>query len=83
MANLQVRIDDTLKLQAHTVAQSLGMDLPTAIRIFLSQMVRDNALPFRPAIDPFFCPQNQTQLRKVLDDLNNNKNCSAHALSED
>ncbi len=52
MAIIQVRVDDELKDRATEVANELGLDLPTAIRLFLRQMVAERALPFRPKIDP-------------------------------
>ncbi len=46
MATLQLRIDDTLKLQADSLFSSLGMDTSTAIRIFLNSAVENNGIPF-------------------------------------
>ena len=47
MANtLQVRIDDDLKLQATMVYNELGIDLSTAIRMFLKKSVAVNGIPF-------------------------------------
>jgi len=43
---LQIRIDDNLKKQASAVYESLGMDLSTAVRIFLMKSVSQNGLPF-------------------------------------
>ena len=48
MANLQIRLSDDLKAQAHAVTADLGMDVATAVRLFLVQMIRDKALPFTP-----------------------------------
>lgn len=64
MANIQIRIDDALRAQAQAVANSMGMDLPSAVRIFLTHMVRENGLPFRPTGDPFFSARNQEALRR-------------------
>lgn len=82
MANVQVRVDDNLRAQAQAVANSMGMDLASAVRIFLTHMVRENGLPFQPTGDPFYSVQNQTHLARVVDDLNNGKNMSAHTLIE-
>ena len=43
---LQVRIDDDLKTQAALVYDQLGMDLSTAVRIFLKKSVAVNGIPF-------------------------------------
>jgi len=70
MVNLQIRIDEELKNQAQQVAGSLGMDLTTAVRVFLKQMVNDHALPFRPQHDPFYSESNQKALAASLARLN-------------
>lgn len=66
MANLQVKIDDQLNADAKAVAASLGMDVNTAVRIFLTQMVREKALPFRPSADPFYSARNQLALLESI-----------------
>jgi len=66
MANLQIRIDEDLRTQAQQVAAALGMDLTTAVRIFLRQMVTDNALPFQPELDPFYSHNNIAALKKSI-----------------
>ncbi len=69
MANLQIRIDEELKNKAQAVAKSMGLDLASAVRIFIAQMVRENALPFRPSGDPFYSEENMAFLRKSLKQL--------------
>lgn len=83
MANLQVRIDDTLRLRAQEVASSMGLDLTQAVRLFLHQMVRVNGLPFRPEADPFYSEKNVRYLEKIAKDMNEGKNVSFHDLIED
>ncbi|MBQ7502461.1 type II toxin-antitoxin system RelB/DinJ family antitoxin [bacterium] len=43
---LQVRIDDDLKTQAAMVYEQLGIDLSTAVRMFLKKSVAVNGIPF-------------------------------------
>ncbi len=43
---IQVRIDTTLKKQADKVLDDIGLDLPTAIRIFLKKVVVSKSIPF-------------------------------------
>ena len=66
MATLQIRIDDTLRQQASDTAQEMGLDLSSAIRMFLTQMVKENGLPFRPTNDPFYSASNRAALRNSL-----------------
>ena len=43
---VQVRIDDELKKQATAVYEALGIDLSTAVRMFLKRSVIVNGVPF-------------------------------------
>ena len=46
MTNLNVRVDKQVKREAEAVAQSLGMNLSTAVNIFLRQMIYHDGMPF-------------------------------------
>lgn len=48
MANalVQVRVDEKLKTDATNIYEELGIDLPTAIRIFLKRSVQEKGIPF-------------------------------------
>lgn len=43
---IQVRVEDSLKKEADALFSDLGLDTPTAIRIFLKQAIKHNGLPF-------------------------------------
>mgnify|MGYP002592204236 CR=1 FL=1 len=43
---MQVRVDDDLRAKAAAVYEELGIDLPTAIRMFLKRSVVVNGVPF-------------------------------------
>ncbi|MDR1800308.1 MAG: type II toxin-antitoxin system RelB/DinJ family antitoxin [Lachnospiraceae bacterium] len=45
-AHVNVRTDPELKLRAQQIFNSLGLDLSTAVNMFLRQTVRMNDLPF-------------------------------------
>lgn len=46
MANINVRINEGLKLEVEKVLEELGMNMSTAITVFLKAVVRNNGLPF-------------------------------------
>lgn len=46
MSVIQFRVDDDLKKQAILVYKKLGIDLSTALRLFLQKSVSTNGLPF-------------------------------------
>ena len=45
-AHINIRVDRDIKSQAQDVFSSLGMDMSTAINIFLRQAIRKNGIPF-------------------------------------
>lgn len=46
MATLQIRIDDELKIKSDNLFSSLGLDTPTAVRIFLTAAQEYDGFPF-------------------------------------
>ena len=51
MGKIQIRIDDTLKKVSSDILNDLGLDLSSAIRLFLKKVVVTNGLPFDSRID--------------------------------
>ena len=45
MALLQIRVDDDLACRAREVARGMGLELSSAVRLFLRQMVAKTAFP--------------------------------------
>ncbi|MGM0113343.1 type II toxin-antitoxin system RelB/DinJ family antitoxin [Enterococcus sp. DIV0187] len=52
VSRLNIRIDGELKEQAKEVYKDMGMDLTTAVTVFLKQSVREQRLPFQPSREP-------------------------------
>jgi len=52
---ISIRVDPELKEESQELFKSMGMDLSTAITMFLKQSLTDNALPFKPRAEN---PQN-------------------------
>lgn len=46
MANLNVRVDDTIKEQADELFARLGMNTTTAVNVFLRQALQFGGIPF-------------------------------------
>lgn len=43
---MQIRVDEQLRNEAAEIYERLGIDLPTAVRMFLKRSVLDNGIPF-------------------------------------
>ncbi len=51
MALLQIRVDEELKNQANAIYNELGIDLSTAVRMFLKKSVLEGGIPFDTKVD--------------------------------
>ena len=45
-ANINIRVDSDVKNKAQDVFSALGLDMTSAINIFLRQAIRKNGIPF-------------------------------------
>lgn len=52
ISRIQIRTRKSLKEQATQLFDKLGLDMGTAINMFLAQSVRDGGLPFRASLTP-------------------------------
>ena len=50
---IQVRTNRRLKDRAAETLDRMGIPMPTAINMFLAQVVHDQRLPFQPALTPY------------------------------
>lgn len=48
MTTLNIRIEENIKARANKTLSSLGIDMSTAIKMFLNQVIIENGLPFTP-----------------------------------
>ena len=68
--SMSIRLDSEVKEQAQQVFNNLGMDMTTAINIFLRQAIQYQGLPFDVRLDE------SRNLLEVLTDLDQNRNMS-------
>lgn len=78
-----IKLDPAVKQQAQILFDDLGMNLSTAVNIFLKQAIKEQAIPFRIG-DAFYSPTNQSYLEKVIHDIDSGKSVlKEHQLLED
>ncbi len=46
MKTLQIRVPDELREEADQVLEEIGMDMSTAIRVYLKKIVHSRSIPF-------------------------------------
>lgn len=65
---IQIRIDENLKRQADLIFDDLGIDTPTAIRLFLRKVVVSKSIPFdliSTRTDNGFTPEFEEEVLKT------------------
>ena len=68
--SMSIRLDSEVKEQAQQVFNHLGMDMTTAITIFLRQVLQYQGLPFDVRLDE------NRKLIQVLTDIDQHRNMS-------
>lgn len=58
---IQVRVEEVLKRDAMKVLDKIGIDMPTAIRVFLKRIVAENGIPFNINL-----PKDRKEIKKVV-----------------
>jgi len=48
MTTLNIRIEENIKNKANKTLSSLGLDMSSAVKMFLNQVITENGLPFIP-----------------------------------
>jgi DNA-damage-inducible protein J len=49
--NINIRVDSDIKNQAQSIFAALGLDMTSAVNIFLRQAIRKNGIPFELVAD--------------------------------
>jgi addiction module antitoxin, relB/dinJ family len=73
MAQINFRVDDTVKAKAERACAAMGLTMSTAINIFLTKLANEQRIPFEVAVDPFYSEENMERLKKSIADLNAGK----------
>lgn len=74
--NLQVRLDDKLKKKAEHIFQEIGLDTPTAIRVFFAKVVAIGGIPFSLHSEDHYSPEQLKRLDRLAADAKKGKGVS-------
>ena len=80
--NLNIRIEKTIKDQAEEIFNELGLNMTTAVNMFLRTAIREHGIPFELKLD---VPNETTEAaiaegRKLMDDTSAPRYTSMDAL---
>lgn len=84
MAQVNIRLEDSLKEKADTLFDELGLNMSTAFNIFVRQVLRQGGIPFDITIhtDPFYSASNMRVLKQSIREADEGK-LTEHELIED
>ena len=76
-ANINIRTDPELKKEAEALFESMGLNMTTAVNVFLRQSLRVNGLPFEVKVD---VPNKRLKAAiKEADELLTDKNAARYS----
>ena len=64
-SSMNIRMDSEIKSQAQELFSQFGLDMTTAVNMFLRQSIRQQGIPFILQLDPFYSESNQERLLKA------------------
>lgn len=73
MAQVNFRVDDTIKAKAESACTAMGLTMSTAINIFLTKLANEQRIPFEIAVDPFYSEKNLEELERRISNLRSGK----------
>ena len=73
-SSIQVRVDEDLKKDAEAVFENIGVDAPTAIRMFLKKVVATRSIPFVVGEAPYhFTPEEEAGILQAAEESHDPK----------
>lgn len=69
--NVNIRVDEELKRQAESLLADMGLNMTTAVNVFLRQVLRTGGIPFEitTKTDDFYNVANQRRLHESISRL--------------
>ena len=76
-SNITIKIDENVKKEFSYFCEKLGLNMSTAINLFIYSALREKRIPFElklkeEDIDPFYSPQNISRLKKSIEEMEKN-----------
>ncbi|MDR2546366.1 MAG: type II toxin-antitoxin system RelB/DinJ family antitoxin [Lachnospiraceae bacterium] len=65
--SMNIRMDSNVKKQAQELFSQFGLDMTTAVNMFLRQSIRQRGIPFAIQLDPFYSELNQERLIRAAE----------------
>lgn len=79
---MNFRVEEEVKRRAELACKNMGMNMSTAINIFLVKMGNEQRIPFEVSADPFFSAENMAELKSRAKDAEAGRSMHEHELIE-
>ena len=83
MSNIQIRIDEKEKKAAKEIFEKIGLDMSSAIKLFIRQATLRKGLPFLLVTENGLTLEEEAQIIKAASESKNNKNLSKSLSDKD
>ena len=84
---LQVRLDETLKNDAIKIFETLGLDISSAVRMFLKRSILERGIPFKLTIpdEPYKAERGYQAMLKMqeISEQNGNSNMTLDEINDE
>lgn len=71
MTQVNFRIEDDIKANAESALKEMGLNMSTAITMFLVKVGRERRIPFEINADPFYSSENIAELERRVESIKN------------
>ena len=71
MTQVNFRIEDDIKANAESALKEMGLNMSTAITMFLVKVGRERRIPFEINADPFYSSENMAELERRVESVKN------------
>jgi DNA-damage-inducible protein J len=65
--SMNIRMDSEVKKQAQELFAQFGLDMTTAVNMFLRRSIMQQGIPFSLQLDPFYTVTNQERLQRAAE----------------
>ena len=69
LSMISAKIDSDDKINFEKFCSSAGMNVTTAINLFVKAVLREGRIPFEIRVDPFWSEENQNRLRRAAREM--------------
>ncbi len=76
MSHIQVRIDEETKKSAKKILDELGVDMSSAIKIYLKQIIINKGIPFKLVTSNGLTPEQEKEIVKASQEAKRGENVS-------